>query len=114
MPAIVQDHKSREVLMLAFVNKASLEKMLEGGKTCFYSRSRKALWIKGESSGHFQNIKNIYTDCDSDTLLIEVEQIVGACHLGYRSCFMNLLDEKGNLKNITQEKVFDPKKAYGK
>jgi phosphoribosyl-AMP cyclohydrolase len=112
MPAIVQDHKSREVLMLAYVNKQAFKKMLAVGKTCFYSRSRKTYWIKGESSGHIQRIKNITTDCDRDTLLIQVEQKGGACHLGYRTCFVHLLDKKGNMKKVTQKKVFDPSKVY--
>ena len=112
MPAIVQDYKSHEVLMLAYVNKQAFKKMLTIGKTCFYSRSRKTYWIKGESSGHIQQIKNITTDCDRDTLLIQVKQKGGACHLGYRTCFVHLLDKKGNIKKVTQKKVFDPNKVY--
>ena len=112
IPAIVQDHKTREVLMLAYVNRQAIKKMLALGKTCFYSRSRKTYWIKGETSGHIQRIKKICTDCDRDTLLIEVEQVGGACHLGYRSCFVHLLDKKGKIARITQKKVFDPKKIY--
>ena len=112
MPAIVQDHKTKEVLMLAYVNQQAVRKMLALGKTCFYSRSRKTYWIKGESSGHIQRIKNITTDCDRDTLLIQVEQTGGACHLGFRSCFVHLLDRKGNFKRVTQKPVFDPKKVY--
>ena len=112
MPAIVQDYKSHEVLMLAYVNKQAFKKMIAIGKTCFYSRSRKTYWIKGESSGHIQQIKNITTDCDRDTLLIQVIQKGGACHLGYRTCFVHLLDKKGNIKKVTQKKVFDPNKVY--
>lgn len=112
MPAIVQDVKSGEVLMLAYVNRESIQKILEAGKTCFYSRSRKKFWIKGEESGHVQHVKEILTDCDSDTLLIKVEQVGGACHLGYKSCFVNLLDQNGNIARITQKKVFDPDKVY--
>lgn len=112
MPAIVQDYKSNEVLMLAYVNRKAVSKMLKIGKTCFYSRSRKAYWIKGETSGHIQQVKNISTDCDRDTLLIKVKQIGGACHLGYRTCFVHLLDKKGNIKGMTQKPVFDPKKIY--
>lgn len=112
MPAIVQDYKTKEVLMLAYVNKQAIQKMLAIGKTCFYSRSRKTYWIKGETSGHLQRIKNMTTDCDKDTLLIQVEQIGGACHLGYRTCFVHLLDKKGNSKKVTQKKIFDPKKVY--
>ena len=112
MPAIVQDYKTKEILMLAYVNRQAVQKMLNADKTCFYSRSRKTYWIKGETSGHIQRIKNMITDCDKDTLLIQVEQIGGACHLGYRTCFVHLLDKKGNLKKVTQKKVFDPKKVY--
>lgn len=112
MPAIIQDDKSGEVLMLAYVNRTAIRKMLAIGKTCFYSRSRNTYWIKGETSGHIQKIKEITTDCDRDTLLIKVKQIGGACHLGYRSCFVHLLNQKGNIKRVTQKKVFDPKKIY--
>ena len=112
MPAIVQDYKTHNVLMLAYVNRTAIQKMLAIGKTCFYSRSRKTYWIKGETSGHIQKVKRITTDCDRDTLLIEVKQIGGACHLGYRSCFVHLLDRKGKIKRITQKKVFDPKTIY--
>ena len=112
MPAIIQDHKKGEVLMLAYVNRHAIHKMLKIRKTCFYSRSRKTYWIKGETSGHIQRIKNITTDCDRDTLLIQVEQTGGACHLGYRSCFVHRLDRKGNISRITQKKVFDPNKIY--
>lgn len=112
MPAIVQDEKSGEVLMLAYVDRTAIRKMLKLGKTCFYSRSRQTYWIKGETSGHIQEIKKISTDCDYDTLLIQVKQRGGACHLGYRSCFFHTLNRQGNLKRITQKRIFDPKKIY--
>ena len=112
MPAVVQDYKNGEVLMLAYVDKTAIKKMLSLGKTCFYSRSRKKYWIKGEESGHIQKIKQISTDCDRDTLLIQVEQVGGACHLGYRNCFVHSLDKQGNIKRITAKKVFDPNKIY--
>lgn len=89
IPAIVQDYKTNEVLMLAYVNEEAYQRMLETNQTCFYSRSRNALWHKGETSGHFQNIKGMYLDCDFDTLLIYVEQIGAACHTGAYSCFFN-------------------------
>jgi len=114
MPAIIQDHKSGQVLMLAYVNRPAILKMLKIGKTCFYSRSRKTLWIKGETSGHIQQIKKISTDCDRDTLLIQVKQKGGACHLGYRSCFVHVLNRKGKITRIDQKKLFDPKKVYKK
>ena len=112
MPAIVQDAKTKKVLMLAYVNPKALRISLKTKKTCFYSRSRKSLWIKGEISGHYQKIKSILTDCDRDTLLIFVEQKGAACHLGYHSCFVHLLDKKGNIKKVTERKMFDPKKVY--
>jgi len=88
IPAIIQDVKSSEVLMMAYMNKASLEKTIEGGKTCFWSRSRQQFWIKGETSGNVQHVKEIYYDCDEDTLLIKVDQVgTGACHTGNRTCF---------------------------
>lgn len=115
MPAVVQDYKTGEILMLAYVNKDSLKKMLEVKKTCFFSRSRNKFWIKGEESGHVQHVKEILTDCDSDTLVIKVEQVgPGACHLGYRTCFVHLLDDKGNIAKITQAKTFDPEATYKK
>ena len=88
IPAIVQDYKTKEVLMLAYVNEESYQYMLENKQTCFYSRSRQELWHKGDTSGDFQNIKGMYLDCDNDTLLIYVEQLgKGACHTGSYSCF---------------------------
>jgi len=88
IPAIIQDEKSGEVLMMAYMNKASLEKTIEGGKTCFWSRSRQKYWVKGETSGNVQIVKEILYDCDEDTLLVKVEQIgSGACHTGNRTCF---------------------------
>ena len=95
IPAIVQDHYTKKVLMLAYMNKESFLKTLETGKTWFFSRSRQSLWNKGETSGHFQYVKSIKCDCDNDTLLISVEQIGPACHTGSRSCFFNtILEEK--------------------
>ena len=87
IPAIVQEASTGEVLMLAYMNKESLEKTLATGQTWFYSRSRQGLWHKGATSGHTQTITAIYGDCDDDTLLIQVEQIGPACHTGAKSCF---------------------------
>ena len=89
IPAIVQDYQTNQILMLAYVNEEAYNKMLETKQTYFYSRSRKQLWHKGETSGHFQNIKGMYLDCALDTLLIFVEQIGVACHTGAYSCFFN-------------------------
>jgi phosphoribosyl-ATP pyrophosphohydrolase/phosphoribosyl-AMP cyclohydrolase len=87
IPAIVQDYKSGDVLMIAYMNKESLKITLKEKRTCFYSRSRKKLWRKGETSGHVQKVKEIYYDCDSDALLVKVEQLGVACHSGEWSCF---------------------------
>jgi phosphoribosyl-AMP cyclohydrolase len=112
VPVIIQDAVTNEVLMLGYTNKESWKKTLETKKATFWSRSRQQLWIKGETSGHVQEVKEIYLDCDGDTLLIKVNQVGGAaCHTGYRSCFHNRF-EKGRWK-VTGEKVFDPKEVYG-
>lgn len=91
IPAIIQDYKTDEVLMLAYMNEQSLKRTLKLGKTCFWSRSRKEFWVKGETSGHFQFVKGISYDCDADALLIKVRQIGAACHTGNRSCFYRKL-----------------------
>ena len=87
IPAIIQDYRNNEVLMVAYMNKESLRRTLESGKTCFWSRSRKEYWVKGLTSGHFQFVKSVAYDCDMDALLIRVRQIGAACHTGNRSCF---------------------------
>ncbi len=87
IPVIVQDKKSDDVLMMAYMNRKALAITLKEKRTCFYSRSRKCLWRKGETSGNIQKVKNIYYDCDKDTLLIKVEQRRAACHTGSWSCF---------------------------
>ncbi len=92
IPAIVQDAENGEVLMLAYMNAESLNISLEEGRTCFWSRSRRQLWRKGETSGHIQTIRSITTDCDRDTLLVRVEQVGPACHTGSRSCFAEGVD----------------------
>ncbi|MBU4312470.1 MAG: phosphoribosyl-AMP cyclohydrolase [Candidatus Omnitrophica bacterium] len=91
VPAIVQDYKSGEVLMLAYMNAESVKRTLESGKTCYWSRSRKEYWVKGETSGNFQFVKDVYYDCDMDALLVKVEQKGVACHTGNRSCFYRKL-----------------------
>ena len=93
IPAIIQDEATKDVLMVAYMNKESLQKTLETGKTHFWSRSRQAFWLKGETSGHFQLVKEIWYDCDEDTLLVKVEQIGDvACHTGARSCFYRKIE----------------------
>lgn len=97
IPAIIQDHQNKAVLMMAYMTNESLRLSLKTGETHFWSRSRKKLWHKGESSGHLQKIKHIHVDCDQDTLLIEVEQVVAACHTGKRSCFFRSMTSDGYL-----------------
>ncbi|MCK4401350.1 phosphoribosyl-AMP cyclohydrolase [bacterium] len=112
VPVIIQDFKTLQVLMVAYMNKESLETTLKTGRTCFWSRSRRKLWIKGETSGHIQKVKDILIDCDNDTLLIKVEQIGGACHMGYRTCFYRKYDKDGF--TVVEKKLFDPEKIYKK
>ena len=114
LPAIAQDYKSGKVLMLAYINKASWGKTLETGEVHYWSRSRQELWHKGATSGHVQKIREIYVDCDNDTVLFKVDQVGGAaCHTGFESCFFNKVDTKGNV-TIVGEKVFDPDEVYKK
>jgi phosphoribosyl-AMP cyclohydrolase len=114
LPAIVQDYKSGRVLMHAYTNKASWEKTLETGEAHYWSRSRQELWHKGGTSGHIQKIKEIYADCDGDTVLFKVEQVGGAaCHTGRETCFHNRVDRNGEV-TIVGEKIFDPDKVYKK
>lgn len=89
IPAIIIDHTSKEVLMLAYLNQASYQKTLDTGQMWYWSRSRQELWHKGATSGHYQDVKKITADCDRDTLLIEVEQTGAACHTGAKTCFFN-------------------------
>ncbi len=91
IPAIVQDYKTGEVLMVAYMNRVSLRRTLKSGKVCYWSRSRRKYWTKGETSGNFQFVKAIYYDCDKDALLIKVKQKGVACHTGNRSCFYRKL-----------------------
>ncbi len=115
IPCVVQDAKDHAVLMVAYMNRVSLEKTLTEGKACFWSRSRGKLWLKGEESGNFQAVKKISIDCDLDCLVIQVDQIGGAaCHTGMRSCFYRSVNaEDGNLKE-EGERIFDPHKVYHK
>lgn len=112
VPAIIQDETSGEVLMLAWMNQEALEKTLSSGKTWFYSRSRGKLWMKGESSGHTQEVRGVFYDCDGDTLLVKVGQKGAACHEGFRSCFFRRLNADGSWEVIA-ERLFDPEKVYG-
>lgn len=111
IPVIVQDDETKEVLMLAYMNREAWLKTLETGKATYWSRSRNEMWVKGETSSHVQIVKEILIDCDSDTLLLKVHQIGGAaCHTGYRSCFYKrVVDEK---TVIIGEPVFKPEDVY--
>lgn len=115
MPCITQDAKSGLVLMLAYMNEEAYEETLRTGKVCYYSRSRKKLWRKGEESGNVQILKSIYFDCDADAILVKVEQIGGAaCHEGYPSCFFREVDRTTKAVAVIEERVFDPQQVYHK
>ncbi|MBW1667494.1 MAG: phosphoribosyl-AMP cyclohydrolase [Deltaproteobacteria bacterium] len=114
VPAIVQDYKSGKVYMLAYINQASWKKTLETGEAHYWSRSRQEIWHKGDSSGHVQKIKEIYVDCDNDTVLFKIEQLGGAaCHTGYETCFYRKVGPEGEVA-IVGKKIFDPEKVYKK
>jgi len=113
IPAIAQDHKTGEVLMLAYMNKEAWETTLATGKATYYSRSRQTLWVKGLTSGNIQRVQEIRIDCDQDTVLLKVEQVGGAaCHTGYPSCFFSKV-EADQVTTIGKP-VFDPKEVYNK
>jgi len=113
VPVIVQDYRSREVLMMAYMNEDAWAKTRKTGKAHYYSRSRRGLWLKGEESGHYQEVKDILIDCDNDTLLLRVKQRGGgACHLGYRSCFFRKKATR-NWK-VAAKRVFNPNRVYKK
>ena len=113
VPAIVQDNETGEILMLAYMNQDAFNATLSTGKATYYSRSRQTLWVKGETSGNVQLVKEIRIDCDDDTVLIKVEQLGGAaCHTGHRSCFYKKV-ENGIIR-IVGEPVFDPREVYDK
>ena len=114
IPAIIQEQGTGRVLMMAWMNRASLEKTIETGKTHFWSRKRQKFWMKGESSGHTQAVKDIAFDCDGDTLLIQVEQIGAACHEGYHSCFFRSAQNNGADFKITEAQLETPESIYGK
>lgn len=113
IPAVVVDTETGAVLMVAYMNRDSLADTVRIGKTHFWSRSRQKCWMKGESSGHTQEVKGIYIDCDVDTIVIEVVQNGAACHNGYRSCFYRKLNDTGEFE-VVAERIFDPDEIYGK
>ncbi len=113
VPAIAQDADTGEVLMLAWMNREAFDETVRTGRAVYFSRSRNKLWRKGEESGHVQEVVGVFIDCDADTVLLKVRQIGGAaCHEGYKSCFFRRL-EGGELA-VVGERIFDPKKVYGK
>ena len=115
IPVIIQEQSTGRVLMLAWMNRASLEKTMATGKTVFWSRSRQTFWMKGETSGHVQTVREMAFDCDGDTLLIRVDQIGAACHEGYHSCFFrSVVDPGTGAYHITEKPSEIPKAIYGK
>ena len=115
VPVIAQDIANGDVLMMAWLNAASLSMTFAEGRMVYYSRSRQKLWRKGEESGNVQELHAIYFDCDGDTLLVKVNQIGGAaCHEGFRSCFFRRIDPQTQQFAVEGERVFDPKAVYGK
>ena len=113
IPAVVQDHQSGDILMLGFMNKEAWEKTLETGRATFFSRTRQALWVKGNTSGNIQIVKEVRIDCDDDAVLLKVEQVGGAaCHTGHRSCFYKAVVD-GDVKVIGKP-LFDPEEVYKK
>jgi phosphoribosyl-AMP cyclohydrolase len=112
--AVIQDWQNGQVLAVFWMNRQAIEKTIETGKVHSYSRSRGRLALKGESSGHFEFVKEILTDCDRDALVIKVDQVAGACHEGYRSCFFRKYEPDAPDWKIIAEKVFDPANTYAK
>jgi phosphoribosyl-AMP cyclohydrolase len=115
IPVIAQDAASGDVLMLAYMNLDAYAETLRTGRVCYYSRSRQRLWRKGEESGNVQRLKQLFYDCDADTLLVKVEQVGGAaCHEGYRSCFFREINPQTGDVQIVGERLFDPAEVYKK
>jgi phosphoribosyl-AMP cyclohydrolase len=114
IPAIIQEQRTGRVLMLAWMNRTAVEKTLALGKTVFWSRSRQKYWIKGETSGHVQTVKDVAFDCDGDTLLIQVEQVGAACHEGYQSCFYRSVEGGGATVRVSEPQLQTPDQIYGK
>jgi phosphoribosyl-AMP cyclohydrolase len=113
VPVIVQDDRTRDVLMLGFMNEDALAQTRRTGEVVFYSRSRNRLWKKGESSGHVLKVREVRIDCDADELLIRVAPVgPGVCHEGYRSCFFRRMEKDGSAKAI-EKRTFEPDRVYG-
>lgn len=115
IPVIAQDIDNGDVLMLAYMNQQAYEETLKTGRVCYYSRSRQKLWRKGEESGNVQELRELYYDCDADTLLVKVNQIGGAaCHEGYKSCFFRKIDPANGDVEVVGDRLFDPAEVYKK
>ena len=113
IPVVTQDYETSDVLMLAYINREAWLKTLETGRATYWSRSRKTLWVKGETSGNVQIVREILVDCDLDTVILKVDQVGGAaCHMGYRSCFYRR--GSGGKMEIIGERIFDPEEVYKK
>jgi phosphoribosyl-AMP cyclohydrolase len=104
IPTVVQDADNNQVLMVAYMNRAAVKQTLESGRACFWSRSRQTFWIKGETSGNIQRVKEFFIDCDKDCIVVKVEQTGAACHAGYRTCFYRKVDSEGN-ETIVEKKL---------
>ena len=113
IPAIIQEEGTGRVIMMAWMNESSLKTTIEKGKTHFWSRSRQKYWMKGESSGHTQQVKSIAFDCDGDTLLIQVSQVGAACHEGYQSCFFRAINDAGEF-DVSENRLVNPNEIYSK
>ncbi len=111
--AVVQDAGNGEVLMVGYMDREALRRTLSEGKVCFFSRSRQKYWVKGETSGHFQFVKDVRVDCDQDAILVCVEQVGAACHEGFRSCFFRRVEPDGRL-TVAEERLKTPEDIYGK
>lgn len=111
IPAVVQDADNNEVLMVGYMNADAVDRTLETGRVTYWSRSRQKYWIKGETSGHFQHVVEVRTDCDKDCLLIRARQVGAACHDGFRSCFYRAVD--GEDLKVVEERLVDPAQVYG-
>lgn len=114
IPAIVQEASTGRVLMMAWMNRASLEQTVQTGKTHFWSRSRQKFWMKGEESGNTQTVREISFDCDGDTLLIRVDQLGAACHEGFKSCFFRAVEAGGASFKMTESRLQQPEDLYPK
>jgi len=115
IPAIAQDAETGQVLMVAYMNRESLDVTIQSGYATYFSRSRQKLWKKGEESGHRQKVQQILVDCDQDCLILKVKVDAGQCHVGYQSCFYRaLMQNSGEKLEFIEEKVYDPKQTYKK